>query len=55
MKEYEVVDTHADNIGSCVICGRNPGRTEGYRNRICRIRLWEKTIGEISSAPSATN
>ena len=33
MKEYEVVDTNADNIGGCVICGRKPGRTEGYRRK----------------------
>jgi len=30
MREYEIVDTHADNIGGCGICGRQPGRIEGY-------------------------
>jgi len=32
MREYEVVDTNADNIGGCGICGRKPGRTEGHRS-----------------------
>jgi len=33
MREYEIIDTHADNIGGCGICGRKPGRTEGYRRK----------------------
>ena len=33
MKEYEVIDTNADNIGGCGICGRKPGRTEGHRRK----------------------
>ena len=33
MREYEVVDTNVDNIGGCGICGRKPGRTEGYRRK----------------------
>ena len=33
MREYEIVDTNADNIGECGICGRKPGRTEGYRRK----------------------
>ncbi len=33
MKEYEIIDTNADNIGGCGICGRKPGRTEGYRRK----------------------
>jgi ribosomal protein S18 acetylase RimI-like enzyme len=33
MREYEIVDTDADNIGGCGICGRKPGRTEGYRRK----------------------
>ncbi len=33
MREYEIVDTNADNIGGCGICGRKPGRTEGYRRK----------------------
>jgi len=33
MSEYEVIETHADNIGGCGICGRKPGRTEGYRRK----------------------
>ena len=33
MSEYEIVDTNADNIGGCGICGRKPGRTEGYRRK----------------------
>lgn len=33
MSEYEIVDTNAENIGGCDICGRKPGRTEGYRRK----------------------
>jgi GNAT superfamily N-acetyltransferase len=33
MKEYEIIDTNADNIGSCGICGCKPGRTEGHRRK----------------------
>lgn len=33
MKDYEIIDTNADNIGGCGICGRKPGRTEGYRRK----------------------
>ena len=33
MKEYEIIDTNADNIGGCGICGRKPGRTEGHRRK----------------------
>ena len=33
MREYEVVDTNADNIGGCGVCGRKPGRTEGHRRK----------------------
>ncbi len=33
MSEYEIVDTNAENISGCGICGRKPGRTEGYRRK----------------------
>ena len=33
MSEYEVVDTNAESIGGCGVCGRKPGRTEGYRRK----------------------
>ena len=33
MNDYEIIDTNADNIGGCGICGRKPGRTEGYRRK----------------------
>ncbi len=33
MREYEIVDTNADNIGGCGICGRKPGKTEGHRRK----------------------
>src|SRR5271157_5750352 len=33
MREYEIVDTNADNISACSICGRKPGRTEGHRRK----------------------
>jgi GNAT superfamily N-acetyltransferase len=34
MREYEIVDTHADNIGGCGICGRNNPNNEGYRRKL---------------------
>ncbi len=33
MRDYEIVDTNADNIGGFGICGRKPGRTEGHRRK----------------------
>jgi N-acetylglutamate synthase-like GNAT family acetyltransferase len=33
MRDYEIIDTNADNIGGCGICGFKPGRTEGYRRK----------------------
>ena len=33
MKEYEIIDTNADNIGGCGLCGCKPGRTEGHRRK----------------------
>jgi L-amino acid N-acyltransferase YncA len=33
MRDYEIVDTNADNIGGCGVCGRKPGRTEGHRRK----------------------
>jgi len=34
MREYEVVDTNADNIGGCGICGRKNPNNEGYRRKL---------------------
>jgi GNAT superfamily N-acetyltransferase len=33
MRDYEIVDTDANNIGCCGICGRKAGKTEGYRRK----------------------
>ena len=33
MKEYEIVDTNADNIGACSICGNKAGKNEGHRRK----------------------
>lgn len=33
MREYEIVDTNADNIAGCGICGRNNPNNEGYRRK----------------------
>lgn len=33
MSEYVIVDTNAGNIEGCGICGRKPGRTEGYHRK----------------------
>jgi hypothetical protein len=38
MREYEVVDTHADNIGACSFCGYKAGKNEGQR----RMSDWLK-------------
>lgn len=33
MKEYEIVDTHAENIGGCGLCGYMAGRSEGHQRK----------------------
>jgi hypothetical protein len=33
MRDYEIIDTNADNIGGCGVCGRKPGRTDGHRRK----------------------
>jgi len=33
MREYEVVDTNADNIGGCSFCGYKSGKNEGHRHK----------------------
>jgi GNAT superfamily N-acetyltransferase len=33
MREYEVVDTNADNIGCCGFCGYKSGKNEGHRRK----------------------
>ena len=33
MREYEVVDTNADNIGGCGFCGYKSGKNEGHRRK----------------------
>ena len=33
MREYEIVDTNADNIGACSLCGNKAGKNEGHRRK----------------------
>ncbi len=33
MREYEIVDTNADNIGACRLCGNKAGKNEGHRRK----------------------
>jgi GNAT superfamily N-acetyltransferase len=33
MRDYEVIDTNAENIGGCSLCRYKPGRTEGHRRK----------------------
>jgi hypothetical protein len=33
MREYEIVDTNADNIGGCGFCGYKSGKNEGHRRK----------------------
>ncbi len=33
MREYEIVDTNADNIGACSFCGYKAGKNEGHRRK----------------------
>src|SRR3972149_412552 len=34
MREYEIVDTNADNIGGCSFCGYKSGKNEGHRRKL---------------------
>ncbi len=34
MREYEIVDTNADNIGGCGFCGYKSGKNEGHRRKL---------------------
>lgn len=34
MKEYEIIDTNADNIGGCGFCGYKSGKNEGRRRKL---------------------
>ena len=34
MRDYEVVDTNADNIGGCGICRYKSGKNEGRRRKL---------------------
>jgi GNAT superfamily N-acetyltransferase len=33
MREYEIIDTDAENIGGCGFCWYKPGRSEGHRRK----------------------
>jgi L-amino acid N-acyltransferase YncA len=43
MKEYEIVDTNADNIGGCGFCGYKSGKNEGRR---CKLDWLKKRYAE---------
>ncbi len=49
MKEYEVVDTDADNIGDCGICRYTSGKNEGRRRKLD----WLKERRELDHAERA--
>ncbi len=34
MREYEIVDTNAGNIGGCAFCGYKSGKNEGHRRKL---------------------
>jgi GNAT superfamily N-acetyltransferase len=34
MKEYEIIDTDADNIGDCALCGYKSDKNEGRRRKL---------------------
>ena len=38
MSEYEIIDTDADNIGGCVLCGYKSGKNEGRRRKLDWLR-----------------
>jgi L-amino acid N-acyltransferase YncA len=38
MTDYEIIDTNAANIGDCGVCGRKPGKTEGYRRKCAWLK-----------------
>jgi GNAT superfamily N-acetyltransferase len=38
MSDYEIVDTNADNIDGCGLCGYKAGRTEGHRRKADWLR-----------------
>ena len=38
MSEYEVVDTNADNIGGCSICGYKSAKNEGRRRKLVWLK-----------------
>jgi len=33
MRDYEIVDTNADNIGACSLCGNKASKNEGHRRK----------------------
>jgi len=33
MREYEIIDTNAENIGGCGFCGYKPGRSDGHHRK----------------------
>jgi GNAT superfamily N-acetyltransferase len=38
MREYEIVDTNAENIGGCWFCGNKPGRNLGHRRKAAWLK-----------------
>ena len=33
MREYEIIDTNADNIGGCSFCGYKDAKNVGHRRK----------------------
>ena len=38
MREYKIVDTNADNIGGCALCGYTSGDNEGRRRKLAWLK-----------------
>jgi GNAT superfamily N-acetyltransferase len=38
MRDYEIVNTNADNIGGCSFCGYKAGKNEGHRRKCAWLR-----------------
>jgi GNAT superfamily N-acetyltransferase len=38
MREFEVIDTDADNIGGCSFCGYKSSENEGYRRKLAWLK-----------------
>jgi len=50
MREYEVINTNAENIGGCGFCGYKPGRSDGHYRTSKRLKA-RSGIVMIKSSP----